>query len=479
METFNAIRLAELSAHIETVIKEAYREISFWVIADITNHTFKPSSNYHYFELVEKDTHSNELLARFSSKAWGPGSRQIEQFEKATGQRFSNNIHVLVQVRVEYHAVYGLQLQLIGIDPHFTLGLIEQQKQATLDRLVAENPDTIRREGEEYFTRNKSLALNPVIQSIAVISSGSSAGLQDFIHTLDTNGFGYRFRIDEYHTEVQGDSNAASFRNKLIGIYQSGITYDAIVITRGGGAQTDLLLFDNYLIGQAIARIPIPVITGIGHHKNTTIADLMAHTSTKTPTQSAEFIIAHNRRFEEDLLELQNTVIIKSQQLCSLHGRTLTQLQTRISHNSRDLLNAWKDRLQLARQTTLQHTQTILYERKASLVDISGKLSVRPRIMVAEKQQSLRNLLSNLEGFKSRYFKNQEGYLTHYIALIRLVSPENTLRRGFALVKYKDRIMARGETIPVGAEISVLLHDQELGAIVHKKTDQDGRQSDI
>ncbi len=456
MEIIDAIQLAELSAHIETVIKNAYRESSFWVIADITNHTFKPSSNYHYFELVEKDTRSNELLARFSSKAWGQGAKQIEQFEKATGQRFTNNIHVLVQVKVEFHAVYGLQLQLTGIDPHFTLGLIEQQKQATLDRLIAQNPGFIRREGEEYFTRNKNLTLNRVIQSIAVISSGSSAGLQDFKHTLDNNGFGYWFRIDEYHTEVQGDSNALSFRNKLIGIYHSGVRYDAIVITRGGGAQTDLLLFDNYLIGQAIARIPIPVITGIGHQKNTTIADLMAHTTTKTPTQSAEFIIAHNRRFEEELLELQKTVIIKSQQLCSVHGKRLSHLQTRVSHNGRDLLDHWKDRLHLARQTVLQHSQAILYNKKTAL-----------------------NLLTHLEGFKSRYFKSQEGYLTHAIAMIRLASPENTLRRGFALIKYNDKITARGEPIPVGAEISVLLHDRELGATVHTKTDHDGRKFDI
>lgn len=426
------------------------------MIADVTNHTFKPSSAYHYFELVEKDAHSNELLARFSSKAWGSGSRQIEQFEKITGQRFGNNIQVLVQVRVGFHGVYGLQLQLIAIDPRFTLGLIEQQKQATLDRLVAENPGFITRKGEDYFTKNKSLSLNRVIQTIAVISSGSSAGLQDFIHTLRSNGFGYRFRIDEYHTEVQGDSNAVAFRNKLVSIYNSGTGYDAIVITRGGGAQTDLLIFDNYLIGQAIARIPIPVITGIGHQKNTTIADLMAHTATRTPTQSAEFIIAHNRRFEEELLRIQKAVIIRSQQLCSLHGRTLTQIQTRISHQSRDLLNTWKDRLRAARQTTLQNTQSILYDRKTSL-----------------------RLLSNLGELKTRYLKNQEGHLAHCKALIRLASPANTLRRGFALVKFDGRIVARGEDIPVGGKISVLLHDQELGAIINKKTAYDGRDPDI
>ncbi len=479
MENSKTIRLAELSAHIEAVIRNAYRESSFWVIADVTSHVFKASSNYHFFELVEKDTHSNELLARFSAKAWGTGSGEIAIFEKTTGQPFTNNIHVLVQVKVEFHAIYGLQLRLTGIDPHYTLGLFEQQKQATLDKLIAENPSFIRREGEEYHTLNKSLLLHKVIQTIAVVSSGASAGLQDFKHTLENNQFGYRFRIDEYHTGVQGDAHALSFRNKLVEIFNSGQAYDAIVITRGGGAQTDLLLFDNYLIGQAIARIPIPVITGIGHHKNSTIADLMAHTATKTPTKSAEFIIAHNRQFEEDITRQQKAIIIRSQQLCAARLSMLSQLQARISHNSRSLLDNWKDGLQRTRQKALQSTNAVLFRKRTALVDISSKLSVRPRILIADKRNELRNQLANLEGFKTLYLKNQETNLSNYTRIIRLLSPENTLRRGFALVKYNNRISARGASIPVGAGISVILQDTELGALVQTKTNYDGKEPDL
>ncbi|WP_431244478.1 exodeoxyribonuclease VII large subunit [Flavobacterium sp. P21] len=140
---------------------------------------------------------------------------------------------------------------------------------------------------------------------MAVISASNSAGNEDFRHTLRHNDFGYSFQADDYYTVVQGDNNAKLFLNKLIEVYSSGIPYDAIIIIRGGGAQSDFLIFDNYQIGRAVAKFPIPVITGIGHQKNVSIVDLMAHTSTKTPTKAAEFIIAHNRSFEMRSLSLR------------------------------------------------------------------------------------------------------------------------------------------------------------------------------
>jgi exodeoxyribonuclease VII large subunit len=214
---------------------------------------------------------------------------RIEEFEKNTGQAFTNNLHVLVQVSVDYHALYGLSVSVLDIDSNFMLGILEQQRNATLERLVKEN-DFIQKEGDGYSTYNSQLKLAAVIHKVAVISSSSSAGNEDFRHTMQHNDFGYVFQIDDYYTVVQGDNNAKLFLNKLIEIYSTGIPYDAIVINRGGGSQSDFLIFDNYNIGRAVAKFPIPVITGIGHQKNVSITDLMAHTHTKTPTKAAEFI---------------------------------------------------------------------------------------------------------------------------------------------------------------------------------------------
>lgn len=322
------------------------------MVADVTSHSFRDQKSYHGFVLVEKDPVSSRILAQIPGKAWGYGSERIEAFEKATGQKFTNNINVLVNVAVEFHPVYGLQVSLLDIDTAFTLGVLEQQRLSVLEELVAKNPEFIRKSGDRYITKNNQLRLNSVIQRIAIISSKTSAGAEDFIHTLENNPFGYQFKVDNYHTVVQGENNADQFLAKIIEVFNSGKPYDAVVIARGGGAQTDFLMFDNYFIGRAIARFPIPIITGIGHQKNETIADLMAHTQTKTPTKAAEFIIAHNRSYEEAVLSLQRRIVNRSQRMFTNCYKELTILKQGVINDSRSLL--------AGQQRSLEHFKSLV-----------------------------------------------------------------------------------------------------------------------
>jgi exodeoxyribonuclease VII large subunit len=479
MQTAPQLRLSELSARIGDTIRNAFQHTSFWVVADVTSHTFKASSSYHYFELVEKDTGSNNLLARFSAKAWGAGARQIEQFERITGQRFTNNIQVLVNVTVEFHPAYGLQLQVNAIDPNFTLGQIEQQRLATLQRLVTENPSFIQLTGDTYITRNNRLTLRPVLQTLAVISARASAGLQDFRHSLEENAFGYRFRIDEYFTGVQGESNASSIRDTLTAIYLSGIPYDAVIITRGGGAQTDLLMFDNYLVGQAIAKFPIPIITGIGHHKNTTIADLMANSPTRTPTKAAEFIIAHNRTFEESLLMLQQIVVIHSQQVLAQQAQNLVMLQSGIVNATRDVLHAHKGAMNEIRTNVAYGAQRILYNRQATLVNLSTRITAQPQLLVAHKLHTLRSLAANIRIFNAQYVRNQRSRLNQWATIMKLVSPANTLQRGFALIKYNGNLVSHAHAIAPGETVDIILARETLKTIVTEKTPHHGDNNEL
>lgn len=469
----NFIKLSALAHNIESVIKDAFSASSFWVIADVTNHTHKASSNYHYFELVEKEEGSNHIVTKFSAKAWGSGARSLDAFEQITGQRFTNNIHVLVNVVVEYHPQFGLQLQVIGIEASYTLGMIEKQRQQTLARLVAENPDTIRKVGDTYVTRNRGLRLKPVLQNIAVISSKSSAGLLDFKHTLAMNAWGYQFSLHEFFTEVQGDANAISLRNILIHIYNSHVPYDAVCIIRGGGAQTDFLLFDNYLVGQAIAKFPIPVITGIGHQHNTSIADLMAHTQTKTPTEAAGFIIAHNRAFEEQLLHFQKNILIKSQQLFAAQLQALNTLKNKIAQESRVLLTAQKDDLQHYQQLTVNNAREVLFSHRSSLLGISSRMLSKPTIILSNKRNDLKNITNNFRSYNAAYLKSKKGELAHYVSVINLVSPESILRRGFAIIKQGGRVLGSAAALKTGDDISIILSDAELSATITKKDNYD------
>lgn len=469
----NHIRLSELTDLIHETITDRFKGKTYWVVADITNHSYKADKKIHYFELVEKGANSGSITARIMGKAWGAGAMHLSDFEKNTGQRFTNNINVLVLVSVDYHPLYGLSANVLDIDTHFTLGILEQQRNATLKRLVDEN-DYISKEGSEYITLNNRLKLNVVIQKVAVISASNSAGNEDFRHTLQHNDFGYVFEIDDYYTVVQGDNNAKLFMNKLIEVYQSGKQYDAVVITRGGGAQSDFLIFDNYNIGRAVAKFPIPIITGIGHQKNISITDLMAHTNTKTPTKAAEFIIAHNRSFEQGLLWLQKNIVIKSQQLFLSHYQSLQYLKSSISHQAGELIAGHKDSLIIINQNIINNSREVLFGHHRMLLHLSHQAISRPQIVLYHKKSDIEFIARNLKTITNQYLRNQSSYLGHYSTSIKMMAPENILRKGYAIVKINEKITSNAEDIKPGQDIEVIFADAVLKTTVKQKRQNNG-----
>ena len=452
-----SIRLSELTTQISNAINGVFGSNTFWVVADVSNYTYKPQSNFHYFELVEKDKLSSKILAKISGRAWGNASVNISNFEKATGQQFKNDINVLVQVAVQYNPAFGLQLNLLDIDTSFTLGQFEKQRKETLERLLRDNSSFIRLLEGQYITRNSELRLNKVLQHIAVISSDTSAGYLDFRHTLETNAFGYHFEVDDYFTLVQGEGNAKQFLSKLINVFESGKPYDALVIIRGGGAQTDFLIFDNYELNRAIAKFPVPVITGIGHQQNETIADLMAHTSTKTPTKAAEMLIAHNRVFEETILSIQQQLVIKTFQLMNLHKEQLNRLN----------------------QVTINSVKNLLHEKHRDIVNLSGMILTNPKIIISNKKKDLSNLLANMKSYNRMYFINQARYISHFESVVRLMSPQNILNKGFAIIKISGEIVSDASGIHAGTELTITLADTEINTKVLSKTSRNGKEFEL
>lgn len=475
----NHLKLSELNHLIGEALYGRLGGLSWWVVADVTNHTFRDQKSYHNFELVEKDTTSNRLVAKIGAKAWGNGSMRIDEFERVTGQRFTNNIQVLVNVSVEYHPVYGLQLNLNDIDPTFTLGVLEQQRQAVLERLVKENPGYIEWSGDRFVTRNNQLRLNAVIQRIAIISSKTSAGGEDFRHTLENNPFGYKFSIDAYDTAVQGEHNADQFLAKIIEVFQSGIPYDAVVITRGGGAQTDFLIFDHYQVGRAVARFPIPIITGIGHQKNETITDLMAHTPTKTPTKAAEFILAHNKNYEDGLLALQRQIVIHAQQQISFNFQWLADAKLRVMHHTRATVDQRRDELQLIRHTLTENARSILFAQHQHLTQGKLRLATASRNVLNHGTTNIARVSERMGKSSSQLLRTRRADLAHLDSLLRILSPDNIMKRGFAMVQVGDKIVTRAADIEVGNGLGIIFADGKVTAHVDSKTTSDGQKLDV
>lgn len=474
MSNIAPIKLSALTAQIQKTLQDVFVGQTFWVIADVTNYSFQSQKNYHYFDLVEKAESGNSIQAKVCTAAWGIGSNKIRDFEKITGQKFKNDINVLVKVSVEYHPLHGLKLTLLDIDSNFTIGLVEQQRQHTIQRLLTECPDFIKKIGDTFHTRNKELKHRSIIQYVAVVTSKASAGLQDFRHTLETNTFGYKFKIDSYFTSVQGESSSKEIYNALLEIFNTKLLYDAIVIVRGGGSQTDFIVFDQFPLCKIVAKYPIPIITGIGHQKNETIVDLMAHTATKTPTKAAEFIIAHNRHFEDQIIAFQKSILIKAQQKFSSNFQVLSSINSQIIGSTRAKLTLQKDKLVQVNQVTINTSKSILFNRHREIIGLSTQILSKPKILVSKKQGDIENVIGNLKSYIRISLSNQRSYVGHFVSVFKLIHPDNILKKGFAIVKVDGSITSDPDRLSIGSNVSIILAKKEIHTTVKSKTDYNG-----
>jgi exodeoxyribonuclease VII large subunit len=493
------IKLSDLTTRIRQTILEKFGEQSYWVLAEISGHKFYPDRDRHYFDLVEKIDHSSTEAAKVKGNSWEQGSRQIAAFEKITGQKFQDGLQVLACVKVNYHIVYGLSLTLLDLDPNFTLGNLERLRKETLEKLLVDNPDCIHQVEGQYVTRNKLLKLNCVLQRIALIGSPKSEGYTDFVHTMDHNQFGYKVIIDFYYSAVQGVSAEQELVKTLLQVYEKSkmITYDCVVITRGGGARTDFLVFDTYALSRVVARFPIPVITGIGHHKDVSIVDMMAHTQTKTPTKAAEFILAHNRSFEEQLLRHQHHILIKTQQVLADRIRGMQGIKDNflqvvpsllskrrdevvsakqvIQHKPLSILNQRNTALVKLQQAVINCSREIVHRKEVILNQVYQRVVSRPKEIGVQRSGELNTLVKFIQLYSNRSLNNQKTFLQHQQSIVRMMSPANILKKGFAIVSKNEKIITKSASIQTGDEITITLDGSNIESTVTGKTESHGK----
>lgn len=449
----NFLKLSELSQRIEDAINHQFSDSFFWVIAEISGHKFYANTDRHYFDLVEKLENSNTETAKIKSKSWSDGSQAIADFEKVTGQKFQNGIQVLVQVKVEYHKVYGLSCTLYNIDSSYTLGNIEKQKQATLLKLLNDNPEHIQLINSEYFTKNKSLKFNSVIQKIALVTSNNSEGYHDFMDTLLKNQYQYTIYVDTYFSSVQGIDAEKELCKTFLQIFDSGQKYDAVVLIRGGGSKTDFMVFDTYNLSRIVARFPVPIITGIGHFQDISIVDLMAHTHTKTPTKSAEFIIAHNRYFEERMLEFEKRLVIL----------------TKNKLNSENLL------LQTFGNALSSKTFELIKNNSNKIERIKGAIDLKSRFNIEQQQNKLIRIAEELKYQTKQVFDQKRNKIEHIESIIKASNPKNILKRGFAILKdEEDKIVYHTDQLKKLKTLNIETYHTKLNVSVNKVEENEG-----
>jgi exodeoxyribonuclease VII large subunit len=297
------LSLSALLAEIDEAIQYRFTGETFWITAEITDVKKMPDKRWCFLKFVEKK--DGYIVAEMKGVFWGNSYVHIEQFEKITKQQFANGLEITCEVRIRFHARYGLDVEVLAIDTAYTLGKVVLEKELTLQKLVQENPTIIRLVDEQYYTYNQQLQLPAVIQRIALVAAPNSDGYRDFVQECTTNNYCYAFAITTFATQVQGEYAAATMLQQLQDIATKIQHFDAVVIVRGGGSQLDFGPFDDYALAKCIAGFGLPIFTGIGHDSNTSIADMMAR-QLKTPTKVAVQIVDHNFYFENELLLLQD-----------------------------------------------------------------------------------------------------------------------------------------------------------------------------
>lgn len=417
------LKLSELNSLIRAVIEVGFPD-SVWVIAEIAE--MRCNARGHcYLELIERD--GEETVAQIRATIWAYAFRTISaRFERETGEVLKQGMKVLFFANVVFHEVYGLSLNVRDIDPTYSLGEMARKKREIVDRL--------RKEG--LIALNKQVPLPLVPQRIAVISSPTAAGYDDFVNHIERNPFGYTIAHTLFASPMQGADADVSIISALRDIRRVHDSYDVVVIIRGGGSQTDLSCFDSYALASEVARFPLPVITGIGHERDDTVVDMVAHTRLKTPTAVAEFIVSGIRSFEERLMTAE-------QFLSRLVGNRLQREEEKIRFLVQRFIHRVTDDLNEHRRDIENRKNRLVRSTEASLSGLLHRL-------VRDVGRIRTGLLVLLE--------KRESDVQRYDHVVRLLDPLHVLERGYSITYHGGRTLRDCTKVRRGDIITTIVH---------------------
>lgn len=418
METERKIHsLADLARSLRSVIERNYAG-SYWVKAEIARLNHYPRSGHCYPDLVDKT--GDQVMAQMRAIIWAADFRNANaKFIEITGEPLSEGMSILFQTSVTFHPVHGLSLLIHHIEPSFTLGQMALDKQKSLERLKAEG----------IFDKNRSLSMPLLPRKLAIISVETSKGYHDFLQIIE----GYRSRYGIWHylfpALLQGDKAVEGITGQLRRIRKVAGMFDMVAIIRGGGGDVGLNAYDNYNMAREIALSPLPVLTGIGHATNQTIAEMVAWGNKITPTDVAYFIVGRFAEFDQRVQKNKDIVFSKASNILSGQQQNL-----------------------LARATLLRSFSVKAIDKDA---------------------QRLKYLESKLTLSAGRYIDQKCRNLDNIQGKLRLLSPDEILKRGYSITVHNGKSLRSSKDIKPGDELTTRLYHGTLESIVKSsKTEQ-------
>ena len=408
-----SLTLLDLQRMVRATLESRFCD-PLWISAEISELKVNRSGHC-YLNLVEKGATDGAPRAEARAVIWKSAYLPMaSMFETATGATLRAGLRVLVRVVVTYHEIYGFSLQIIDIDPRYTLGEIERRRRETIARLKQDG----------VWDMNRELELPRPTLRIAIVSSDTAAGYQDFMNELGRSA--YRFQTTLFRSLMQGDAAEESIVAALRDIAQREEDFDVVAIIRGGGSTSDLALFDSYLIASYVAQFPLPIFSGIGHDKDVSVVDMVAHTSLKTPTAVATKLV--------EMADYEMTLV--------------ENFATEIAHNVEDMLHGEELRLythgvNISREAT-RHISN--HEKRIELLK-DGLLS-RVEYMISTEEQRLNAAERTLQSY----------------------SLDNILRLGFAVARNQEGAIRSIANTRIGESVDIELLDGVVGAEIKSIT---------
>ncbi len=432
------LSLYEIAAGIQKTVSEHFGH-AMWIKAELNKLNFYRQSGHCYPELVEKK--NGKVIAQIKSNLWSDDYRQINaKFIQVLNEPLKDGIKVLILATVSYHPIYGLALRIMDIDPAYTLGDLEKEKQETINRLKQEG----------IFDQNKSLSFPLLPKRIALISDQTSKGYADFLQVLSqaNQSWGYVYNHILFPSVLQGDRAVQAMIEQL-GIVRKVIQhFDVVAIVRGGGGDVGLSCYNHYDLAREIALYPIPVITGIGHATNETVSEMVASENAITPTRLAEFLIQKFHNFAVPVKEAENKIIDASR---------------RIIANERSGFRA---------EVRLFFTVTRSLFSRQRIELMGAARSIRKDIRAHTRQAAFMLMQSNQRlGSGSRLLlKNQQAKLKDLDKHVQNMSPENVLKRGYSISSHNGKAICSTKGLKPGDIVQTRLYQGSLESTIKSIT---------
>ena len=417
--------VAQLCGEVRDFLGEAFSSV--WVVGEAQR--VRPSQRGHlYFELVEKGER-DEIVGKLEGVIWKNDLLRVRRLLGVSGQQIAEGMQIRVRGSLDFYAPGGrLQLCIKDVDPAFTLGLLEQRRRETLAALAAAG----------LMDRNRALELPDLPLEIALITSHGSAAYHDFLSGLQESGYG--FRVIFVHASVQGKEAEREVVSALASL--RGLPIGLAVVIRGGGSRSDLAVFDSRAIAEAIAKAPFPVLAGLGHEIDRSIADMVAHTSFKTPTKVAEFLVEQVASQEQMLEDMRRRLVREALEPLRAGREALGRAERGVSL-ARMRLAAAGERIEEHARALARLGRAALRQAERRQTELRVRLSeVTPRRIERGELDRLR-IGERIAGTAKGRLRETRATLQGMERLCVQLSPERTLERGFSLTRGPGGILLR------------------------------------